>query len=134
MRDFNHTIGVLVKAYLNDTLEHSECSSCAVGNIVRACAPDLYEIDGGAWYDVVAGLCGNSDVRLIRMQVQATGYKVSELRRIEMAFESAKELTHECTDTFNGLMAVVDVLAEIHGIDLTAREETKKLFTKEIAI
>ncbi len=31
---------------------------------------------------------------------------------------------------FNGLMAVVDVLADIHGINLEAKEEAKKLFIK----
>lgn len=31
---FDHTVGVLVKAYLNDTLDHGNCYACAVGNLV----------------------------------------------------------------------------------------------------
>lgn len=34
MRDFNHSVNVLVKAYLNNTLAHSTCYACAVGNLV----------------------------------------------------------------------------------------------------
>ncbi len=34
MKDFNHTVNVLVEAYLNDDLNHGTCESCAVGTIV----------------------------------------------------------------------------------------------------
>jgi hypothetical protein len=36
MRDFNHTVNVLVKAYLNDTLRHNNCYACAVGNMIAS--------------------------------------------------------------------------------------------------
>jgi len=31
---FENTVDILVKAYINDTLEHNNCYACAVGNIV----------------------------------------------------------------------------------------------------
>jgi hypothetical protein len=31
---YDKTISILVKAYLNDTLEHLNCTACAVGNII----------------------------------------------------------------------------------------------------
>lgn len=33
MRDFNHTVNVLVKAFLNGTLIHTDACGCAAGNI-----------------------------------------------------------------------------------------------------
>ena len=61
-------------------------------------------------------------------QAEATGYTIYQLNAIERAFEGVDELA---TDRmFLGLMAVVDVLAEIHGIDLKQREEAKLLFVK----
>jgi hypothetical protein len=78
---------------------------------------------------------------VVSNQIKATGYCYKELARIELAFENEK-YEYEDDDTsekielgiqkamFSGLMAVVDVLAEIHGIDLTAKEEAKKLFVR----
>jgi len=53
--NFNDTVDILVKAYLNDTLEHGVCSACAVGNICLAAgAPYSYGYkiqpdDNSAW-------------------------------------------------------------------------------------
>ena len=62
-------------------------------------------------------------------QIQASGYHWTELAKIEYAFETVK-----CDDfterMFKGLMAVVDVLASIHSIDLTTTESAKQLFIK----
>jgi hypothetical protein len=33
---FENSVDVLVKAYLNDTLEHGQCHACAVGNLICA--------------------------------------------------------------------------------------------------
>jgi hypothetical protein len=62
--------------------------------------------------------------------IDSTGYTVYELARIEEAFE---DVDSNCTNDewmFNGLMAVIEVLAEIHGIDLKQKEEAKALFVK----
>jgi len=131
---FNSTVDILVKAYLNDTLEHGDCKACAVGNMVRSAAYPLWEKDSGAWYDIV--VCGNvSDQfeQLAKDQVIATGYSKKELKSIEKAFENADgdyDNFGDVIDTYHGLMAVVDVLAEIHNIDLSSKEEAKKLFVK----
>ncbi len=136
MRDFNHTVNVLVKAYLNDTLSHGVCDRCAVGNIVNASCNNAPMMCHVGWPTVF--LSDNHKQRIMpvnyageaKRQIDATGYTWQELARIEIAFEE-----HDITDDweqnmFNGLMAVVDVLAEIHGIDLTAKEQAKALFVK----
>lgn len=146
MRDFNHTIGGLVKAYLNGTLKHGDCDACAVGNIV-----------GGSHWQYFFMTVIFSDTRMEQMLnysklektglewrmvraegqklISDSGYTKKELARIEWAFETAPRncstLEGENEEwMFNGLMAVVDVLADIHGISLEAKEKSKLLFVK----
>lgn len=169
MRDFNHTVSVLVKAYMNDTLLHMDCAACAVGNIIAdslhckivSANKDL----GYAVRDHKVWQRGNVTLEPIwqrvfftpkpqgkqrkwpkkfkgymQKQIEATGYTWVELAHIERAFESVPVVYNDgiqiacCINhdqwMLNGLMAVVDVLAEIHSINLTTREETKKLFVK----
>jgi hypothetical protein len=64
-----------------------------------------------------------------RNEVAATGYAIEQMARIEKAFETAAE-GYGSDAEFAGLMAVVDVLADIHGVDLTAAEQAKALFIK----
>lgn len=154
---FENTISILVKAYMNDELEHKTCGACAVGNIVAAAiGTKPKNADNSAmkfdnnnfennepafsgWYTMINGgwtLEGYN-------QVRATGYTISELKEIEYAFENAQGEPREvgrsgiwpgkCTDPtwmFNGLMAVVEVLAEIHGVDLNTKESAKLQFVK----
>jgi hypothetical protein len=141
MRDFNHTLNVLVKAYLNGTLEHGQCSACAVGNIVMESCPDARMLLIEGWPLVFVSE-GDDKQRLrpgeykgeAKRQIDATGYTWQELARIEKAFEKHDSFSEDESiiesDMFNGLMAVVDVLAEIHNIDLQHREEAKALFVK----
>lgn len=153
---FDQTVGVLVKAYLNDELAHKLCCACAVGNLVayaigtkpkRIDDPNSHvefensQYENGAsamaWYDSL----GSSPTTYGISQIEATGYTCDELLAIEHAFETApgEPTMHpgmyrgKCTDVtwmFNGLMAVVDVLASIHSVDLSIKEEAKKLFVK----
>jgi hypothetical protein len=137
MRDFNHTVNVLVQAYFNETLRHCDCSACAVGNIIVANGHALpyNTITATQWLKYIL-----SNVRGIRdtpddeteaiAQISVTGYSPSELSRIEAAFENCPVAITADQHMFNGLMAVVDVLADIHGINLEAKEEAKKLFVK----
>lgn len=67
---------------------------------------------------------------LVSYWADETGYSIVQLASIERAFESVEYGENNDTWMFNGLMAVVDVLAEIHNIDLTAKESAKKLFVK----
>lgn len=161
MRDFNYTVNVLVKAYLNNELAHRSCTACAVGNIIAESLgtkpkPDTDNIFTGfdnnryqngyleTWFDI-----RNMTVRDCS-QVRMTGYYVDELRKIEYAFENCDEsflqkASHERNEyflenkrpigqddewMFKGLMAVVDVLAEIHNVDLSTKENAKLLFVK----
>jgi hypothetical protein len=163
MRDFNHTVNVLVQAYLKNELEHSKCSACAVGNIVAEaigtkpgrhpdvprCFMNSYFDDGRQtlWQAVFMTSDGKQSIDLdlydfgAKDRIDATGYSVIELASIEKAFELAPrpeiaspkhspEYTLNEEWMFNGLMAVVDVLAEIHGVDLTQKEQAKLLFVK----
>lgn len=66
--------------------------------------------------------------RNVMRQIASTGYTWQELARIEFAFESVDKRRKD--KMFNGLMAVVDVLAEIHNIDLSTKENAKSLFVK----
>lgn len=133
---FEKTVDVLVKAYLNDTLEHGNCSACAVGNIVVSTLGYSYHRREGVlfaleiknydnWYSYL--LYRNSEYGL--NQIKATGYTLEDIINIEMAFESAAGNSRD-EMMFNGLIAVVDVLGDIHGIDLEKKEAAKLLFVK----
>lgn len=68
--------------------------------------------------------------------IDSTGYSLIELAKVERAFENNTEINHESydcydesqimQDQYNGLMAVVDVLCEIEGINQV--NEVKELF------
>lgn len=137
MRDFNHTVNVLVKAYLNDTLVKGNYCQCAVGNLIQEAHkitllnPSKDEIDeddksvlnGAVWYSAIQ--CKATEFKeAAYAQIKPIGYTFEEVFEIERAFEKGAQTI------FESLMAVVDVLAEIHNIDLTAKEEAKKLFVK----
>lgn len=145
LKKFNHTVNVLLKAYLNDTLQHSNCHACAVGNIIAEAIgvqivkdPTLklrWASDYPIWYDPICfGYANSSHKNIVsaKLQCEAAGYTIQQAAKIERAFESSTGGNHddEFDDTwmFNGLMAVVDVLAEIHEIDLDTVKETKELF------
>lgn len=140
---FEQTVDVLVKAYLNDELKHEDCEACAVGNIVHAAGfprynPGKMKHDScGMWkavfYTDIEQVFGPSSGTLYHNGIkiiEATGYSVLELARVEYAFEKASFGTSNDSWMFNGLMAVVDALAEIHNIDLTIKESAKLLFVK----
>jgi len=135
---FEKTIDVLVRAYMNDTLRHGSCYACAVGNIILD-ATGAYYIDFGIWskgdpmWQCV--FVTNEDGQQIwednysgeaKKQIDSTGYTWQELARVEYAFENVYGNKDE--KMYNGLMAVVDVLAEIHQVDLTVGEQAKQMF------
>jgi hypothetical protein len=129
-KKFEHTVNVLLKAYLNGTLEHGSCTACAVGNLISHCTGQ----SPIAWTFVFSTIFGNQHVNLYnydglaKIEIESTGYTWKELAKIEFAFETAEFGASNDDYIFNGLMAVVDVLAEIHKIDLTTVKETKELF------
>lgn len=48
---FDKTIGILVNAYLNDTLENANCHACAVGNLVATnCGYEMIQSENGCMW------------------------------------------------------------------------------------
>lgn len=155
-KKFEHSVNVLLKAYLNDTLEHGNCFACAVGNLVASsmCIQLIkvtpYDPGYGAYRNmwsngmrhkwngvfVTTGKPGSKRQEIdgpyyrdeAKKQIDSTGYSVKELAAIEFAFENAQLGNSKDDYMFNGLMAVVDVLAEIHEIDLATVKSSKALF------
>lgn len=147
MRDFQHSVNVLIKAYMNGTLVHGSCHACAVGNLVADACGVAYRFSDTIqlgirptyvdlipeWDSVFTTVWGDQDVCLkaykgeSKRQIDATGYQWTELARIEKAFETAAYETKygplEGDAEFNGLVAVFNVLADIHQVDLTTRNE-----------
>jgi hypothetical protein len=150
---YDKTISILVKAYLNDTLQHCNCQACAVGNIVAGnlnikliklenrVVSENYIInnpnsDSGLWYDAI----GDGKVRVkisddILYQAKKTGYTPQQLANIELAFETADAPNGIRNDfdplwMYNGLMSVVEVLGQIHEAEKEVTEETKLMFVK----
>jgi len=149
---YDKTISILVQAYLNDTLEHSNCAACAVGNIVAVnMGVKLFKqryfampigsrgtpADTGLWFNAISDGFVNKNMLSpdILLQVKSTGYTPEELAKIELAFESADAPNgiSNCFEPvwmYNGLMAVVEVLGQIHEVDKGVLSETKLMFIK----
>lgn len=145
---FKNTVDILVKAYFNDELRHGDCEACAVGNIVYAAGfkryngPKMHIDSCGMWKNVFCtdmlskrqhfgSIDENGEYYLAGIRaINATGYGLDDLAKIEYAFEIAPYGSSDEEWMFNGLMAVVDVLAAIHRVDLTQKEQAKLLFQK----
>lgn len=162
MRDnkamFDKSVGILVRAYLDETLEHGSCAACAVGNLIAGYIDAKVSVNSVYWTRGVNSItplwtevfiCDHpnpSEIQSVypgnykgwvKKQIDASGYTWQELAEIERAFEmqapyDPDQENQVAESMFNGLMAVVDVLATIHNIDLTAKEEAKKLFVKAV--
>jgi hypothetical protein len=147
MNRFESAISKLVKAFHNGTLEKWSCTACGVGTIC----------DGrGDWSlvierDILDGqiinmeryvertTCGQDPTAYYpKSVIDATSYSITELARIEEAFESNTKImgyryskysqSEIMQDQYTGLMAVVDVLCDIEGINA---EPTKAKFELE---
>jgi hypothetical protein len=150
---FNNSLSVLVQSYLNDTLEHETCCACAVGNLVAAACGFTYQnrsigMDGELVWDQsfafphwASAFCTYTDDDYQTMalaisdeskdQIDSTGYELCDLAKIEFAFEIGGRIKGTRDEKmFNGLMAVVDVLCEIHGMNEEEKQESKALFVK----
>jgi hypothetical protein len=144
---YKRTVDILFDAYFNDTLQHSNCCACAVGNIVAArCGFKLQALPnsygdrvvtwGGAhtpaWDDVFMTAYGKQFTWFdnytdeAKTQIDSTGFIVAELAKIEYAFETANKGTSSEDWMFNGLVAVLEVLKEIH--EVTEDEESAQRF------
>lgn len=124
---FEKSVDILAKAYLNDTLKHLQCSKCAVGNLLQG-----YGVKNPAnWMSVI---CKNRNFKFLVYpdtleagyeELSVLNYTIDQIDKIEKIFES-----HCSEDNFKALMAIVDYLAEIHNVDLSIKEEAKKMFVK----
>lgn len=156
---YNKTVDILVQAYFNDTLEHCNCYACAVGNIVAATnnisfinivdtpTPEfgrtIYPGAGLLYWDKDNGFRDNLTAclpsefpetkinEISGRHLKNTGYSLGQLRKIEIAFEGAP--TGKCAEDymFNGLMAVIEALDEIHeNTDSDITKSSKGKFVK----
>ena len=151
---FNRTIGILVKAYQNDTLVHSDPCGCAVGNLVAANMGLNISINhetgrattnGGrransSWYDIIDCSFGSPEIDMLNAskatlrQIYSTGYTAIQIGAIEYAFEHYMGRGFEIDkDGYLGLMNVVDTLMTIHEATDTEAEEAKQMFVKVTA-
>jgi hypothetical protein len=156
---FDHSVSVLIKAYLNGNLQKGNCSACAVGNLIadalhleleyvlipnnrqalRALVNDTYVIQwvgtNASWLGVLLGVDRTERGISAKDQLASTGYSREQLRLIEWTFENPGGLIRgqlpHAELVYRGLLAVVDVLAEIHGIDLTTSKRASTPFTQE---
>lgn len=124
---YKKTEGVLYQAYFDDTLKHGNCAACAVGNICVEAARKtrltnymwnlLFMTDPDTMIQQEFRINpDNSGDRAALNLVAATGYTKKELMRIEWAFESASKGFCSEDYMFNGLVAVLEVLKEIHEL------------------
>jgi hypothetical protein len=145
---FHQTVSTLVKAYQNDTLMYADCRCCAVGNIVAAVHNVKLVNDNGCiigntppWGGVVDLGTGKIENRAYKdchytthiNNLLKTGYTVKQCALIEYAFylgTSNNGTDTDYTDTFNGLMSVIDTLMQIHEATETEAKEAKELFVK----
>lgn len=138
-----NSIEVLQRAYLHGTLKAGNCEACAVGNLIAASS--YY----GEPFDWIFVFCTVEGVQTIHdpedlidvnfykeglKSIEATGYSVEELARIEFAFESAlnyedDKAMPEHQSQWIRLQAVLEVLFKIEGIEYD--EEVEQPFLEK---
>ena len=151
---FHKTVGILVKAYQQETLIHGLCHACAVGNLIAAncgvkpntnkeISRDPVWISNSSdfirpsWTDKLSwGIIHDRSNKKAIEEILSTGYSINEVAMIERAFEnvnSGKSSGFD-NDGFQGLMSVVDALMLIHKANESEVLEAKSLFVKELAV
>lgn len=146
---YNKTVDILVQAYFDNTLVHGNQCGCAVGNIVASnmgikifkgrrgqvfWSKEAKIWKDAAWYGYITHASPQEkefeySISKAKNQIKKTGYSFSEIGQIEGAFERADFGASEEDFMFNGLMAVIDVLDEIHeNKDTNVSQTTKNKF------
>lgn len=158
---YEKTVNVLLDAYNNDELYQGNCNMCAVGNICKESSEKLGIPLGKSWsrlfMTVTSGrnIFGILDINNRRKDhnkiydkssgwssretaiklVESTGYSVYELYKIEFVFEKAKGKTNSKEKSYNGLVAVLNKLKEIHEVNIeqvsTETKEKERVFKEE---
>lgn len=133
---YHKTEDILFQAYFNDTLEHRKCGACAVGNIIAgnlgAKIPELgmpvYRLPSGDLVGVPwLGYRASCPEKQLNAN-EVTGYNNRELELIESAFELANHGDNRENYMFNGLVAVLETLKDIHGITQEQSMGSKQRF------
>ena len=131
---YKKTVDILYYAYFNNTLRHSNCFACAVGNIIAANRGFTFtpskpigirwadRHEASEWHYVFCTTMGRQIIQTnnykgkAKEQIDSTGYSLAELAKIEFAFETAEPGKNAEDRMFNGLVAVLDILKEIHQV------------------
>lgn len=125
---YHKTVGILFDAYFNDTLEHCNCRKCAVGNLIAGNLEcdfqtfeglensPIYMVSGKAVHVPWLSYDSHFSCTDRRSVNKLTGYSNKELLRIENAFEDCDGGENKEDYMFNGLVAVLNVLKEIHEV------------------
>lgn len=132
---FKDTTATLVEAFFDGTLKKGDCQACAVGNICGQ-RPD--------WASVFVTIYGHQSFELgayrgtAKEVIDDTGYSPTQLARIEAAFESNTDIHYRdyendyrsavIEDQFSGLMAVMDVLFDIHDVEVEEQSDYRQQF------
>ncbi len=133
---FDRALKKLIQAFFSDGLRKGNCSACAVGNMCDGksdwrhvfMSSDHGQIIYVKAYvnNYISPISSESNPKLV---IDATGYSWQELARVEKAFEANTKIDgafgysadiHKkdiMEDQFNGLMAVVEVLCDIEGLN-----------------
>lgn len=130
---FHRTVKYLIKALLNDTFDYGNCYACAVGHIVAGSmglkvVKAYYE--SFKWVDIKGKeiqslwgwvFCGGHiwhiDHKEGLKQLNSTGYSVGQLMQFEQEFRIGSKRKQD-EDLYAGVIAVIEVLHEIHQEDL----------------
>lgn len=152
---YKKTTDILYDAYFKNELAHGECTACACGNIIaKNMGYEIITLGNGDKYwskdDTLtsgywAGVFYTPEKTFLSRQKQvvsvsdfkdeakdqilSTGYNIGELSQIEFAFEAAKRGRSKEDYMFNGLVAVLEVLKNIHQV--TEDEEVVTRFRKQ---
>lgn len=124
---FDKSVDILVKAYFAGTLNADKCSACAVGNILG----HRNWVGGNRMYYPTC-VTTVKEIRLL-VDYNTSGYDERELASIESAFLKGVDYPELCpTDSgnFKGLMAVLDVLQQIHECTDEETKEAKMKFER----
>jgi len=130
---FWESIDTLATAYFEGNLEKGSCRACAVGNLIRA---EGKEISGGydSWHGRLLRFRDPNDQH--KKITPELPYTDEEIHQIEAAFERNVFVEYNDgkpqLDHFSGLIAVVDVLFDIHEVeDEDLRGQAKAALTDQ---
>lgn len=143
-------IDIFLDAINNGTLASGTCTACACGNLVAHAIGYKIEVPktlvryhsepypNAHWLQAInPHTIFNQDLELGRQQISATGFTVSEFKKIESAFEQATQIAFYNyrfhtpeeirQDQINGLKAVVEVMMSFENCE----DSVDEVFTQK---